>query len=78
VLSIQPLGGERDQTRVAATRRPGYVRVQVQSGAEIAVTVSNSVGDATDPGPGVGLQNVRRRLEICYGAAAGLDLRVGG
>ncbi|HXA48937.1 MAG TPA: histidine kinase [Candidatus Acidoferrum sp.] len=77
VLSIQPLVENAIKHGVAQRAGPGYVRVQVRSGAELRVTVSNSVGDASDPGPGVGLQNVRRRLEICYGAAAGLDLRVG-
>jgi sensor histidine kinase YesM len=28
------------------------------------------------PGMGVGLNNVRRRMEICYGPAAGLALSV--
>jgi two-component system LytT family sensor kinase len=78
VLSIQPLVENAVKHGVAQRAGPGYVRVQVQGGDELRVTVSNSAGDATDPGPGVGLQNVRRRLEICYGAAAGLDLRVGG
>jgi hypothetical protein len=77
VLSIQPLVENAIKHGVARRAGPGYVRVQVRRGADLRITVSNSAGDAADPGPGVGLQNVRRRLEICYGAAAGLDLRVG-
>jgi len=33
---------------------------------------------AASSGPGVGLRNVRRRLEICYGAAARLELEFRG
>jgi hypothetical protein len=77
VLSIQPLVENAIKHGVARRAGPGYVRVRVRSCADLRVTVSNSAGDGADPGPGVGLQNVRRRLEICYGAAAGLDLRVG-
>jgi LytS/YehU family sensor histidine kinase len=38
---------------------------------------NSSAGDAADsPGAGVGLDNLRRRLEICYGSAAGLRLAI--
>ena len=45
-------------------------------GEELRVLVENSgSGDAPEAmGTGVGLQNVRRRLEICYGPAAALRL----
>ena len=39
---------------------------------------SGGVSSNPDPGPGVGLQNVRRRLEICYGSPARLDLSMHG
>jgi len=36
---------------------------------------NSSSGDAAgSPGAGVALDNLRRRLEICYGAGAGLRL----
>ena len=41
------------------------------------MVVENSGGDANTQaaGAGVGLQNVRRRLEICYGSGADLEVR---
>jgi sensor histidine kinase YesM len=40
------------------------------------VVVENSGSATVDDrsGAGIGLRNVRRRLEICYGSAANLDL----
>jgi two-component system sensor histidine kinase AlgZ len=77
VLSIQPLVENAIKHGVSQRTGPGYVHVQAKGGAELRVTVTNSAGETADQGPGVGLQNVRRRLEICYGAAASLELRVG-
>jgi LytS/YehU family sensor histidine kinase len=78
VLSIQPLVENAIKHGVAQRSDPGYVRIcaGLQAGG-LRVTVENSAapGDVrTAPGAGVGLQNVRRRLEICYGSASGLHL----
>jgi LytS/YehU family sensor histidine kinase len=43
--------------------------------AQLSAAVSCSVGElAAEPSPGVGLLNVRRRLELVYGDAASLEL----
>ena len=75
-LSIQPLVENAVKHGVALRIEPGYVRIKAQCrNEELRISVENSAsGRATDaPVTGVGLQNVRRRLEICYGAGA--DLR---
>jgi LytS/YehU family sensor histidine kinase len=81
VLSIQPLVENAIKHGVAQRTDPGYVRIRatLQNG-DLRVTVENSAAPAMPsrladpPGAGVGLQNVRRRLEICYGSASGLQL----
>jgi LytS/YehU family sensor histidine kinase len=75
-LSIQPLVENAVKHGVALRVEPGYVRIKAQCrNGELRISVENSAsGRATEaPVTGVGLQNVRRRLEICYGAGA--DLR---
>jgi LytS/YehU family sensor histidine kinase len=62
---------------VTQRTEPGFVRITATQGGEgLLVTVENSgaPGGQGAPGAGVGLENVRRRLAICYGA--GSDLRV--
>jgi LytS/YehU family sensor histidine kinase len=62
---------------IAPSAEPGYVRIRGEMrGGQMRILVENSsAGDAADsPGAGVGLDNLRRRLEICYGSAAGLRL----
>ena len=75
-LSIQPLVENAVKHGVALRIEPGYVRIKAQCrNEELRISVENSAsGRAMEtPVTGVGLQNVRRRLEICYGAGA--DLR---
>src|SRR5471032_1409518 len=76
VLSIQPLVENAVKHGVALGTEPGYVRVRAacQDGA-LRIMVENSGGRASEsPGAGVGLENVRRRLEICYGSSSELLL----
>jgi LytS/YehU family sensor histidine kinase len=77
VLSVQPLVENAIKHGVAQRTEPGFVRIAATLGADgLRVTVENSgapLGQSA-PGAGVGLENVRRRLAICYGA--GSDLRV--
>ncbi|MBZ5727686.1 MAG: histidine kinase [Acidobacteriia bacterium] len=77
VLSVQPLVENAIRHGVAPVAEPGYVHVRVElDGGKLRILVENS-GDGTaseSAGTGVGLQNVRRRLQICYGPAASLRL----
>ena len=79
-LSIQPLVENAVKHGVALRIEPGYVRITAQCrNEELRISVENSAsGRATEaPVTGVGLQNVRRRLEICYGAGAELRFSPG-
>jgi two-component system, LytTR family, sensor kinase len=79
VLSVQPLVENAIKHGVALRTESGYVRIRGELlEQELAILVENSGGSgggiAETPGTGVGLQNVRRRLEICYGPKAVLGL----
>ena len=79
VLSVQPLVENAIKHGIAQSTEPGYVHVRIElRGEELRIIVENSSNTATTAlegaGAGVGLQNVRRRLEICYGPGATLRL----
>jgi LytS/YehU family sensor histidine kinase len=80
ILSVQPLVENAIKHGVAQRVQPGFVRIRAELfGGELRISVENSTGATTaGTGSGVGLQNVRRRLEICYGSAAGLKLDFDG
>jgi hypothetical protein len=72
VLSIQPLVENAVKHGVAGRAGSGFVRLRVRVVEQaVLVEVSNSGGfhPETDGnrGTGVGLANVRRRLELCFG-----------
>jgi hypothetical protein len=74
-LSIQPLVENAVKHGVALRIEPGYVRITAQCrNGELRISVENSASGRAPETPltGVGLQNVKRRLEICYGAGADL------
>jgi LytS/YehU family sensor histidine kinase len=76
-LSIEPLVENAIRHGIAPSTEPGHVRIRGEMvGGQIRILVENSFSaDATgSPGAGVGLDNLRRRLEICYGSAAGFHL----
>jgi two-component system LytT family sensor kinase len=77
VLSVQPLVENAIKHGVALRSEPGYVHIRGElRGEELRILVEDS-GSSVVPettGAGVGLQNLRRRLEICYGPAAALRL----
>jgi two-component system LytT family sensor kinase len=77
VLSVQPLVENAIKHGIAQSAELGYVHVQIaRRGEELRIIVENSSyqDTAEETGAGVGLQNVRRRLEICYGPSATLRL----
>jgi two-component system, LytTR family, sensor kinase len=77
VLSVQPLVENAIKHGVAPRTEPGYVRIAAElRGEQLSIVVENSSAGAVPEttGTGVGLQNVRRRLEICYGSRAVLRL----
>jgi hypothetical protein len=77
VLSVQPLVENAIKHGIAQSAEPGYVHVRIeQRGEVLRIIVENSSyqDTAEETGAGVGLQNVRRRLEICYGPGATLRL----
>jgi len=61
---------------IAPSTEPGFLRIHGEiEGGQMRIRVENSSsGNAASPGTGVGLDNLRRRLEICYGPAATLRL----
>ena len=79
VLSVQPLVENAIKHGVAQSSAPGYVRIrshQVSQRLYISVENSRSGVPPETTGTGTGLQNVRRRLEICYGSASTLKLTI--
>jgi two-component system LytT family sensor kinase len=78
VLSIQPLVENAIKHGVAQRTEPGFVHIAAthnQDGLRITVENSGAPHASASPGAGVGLQNVRRRLEICYGGASDLHIQ---
>ena len=77
VLSVQPLVDNAIKHGITQSTEPGYVHVRIElRGEELGIIGENSSNQAIAEaaGAGVGLQNVRRRLEICYGPGATLRL----
>ena len=84
MLSLQPLVENAVRHGVARKADGGEVRVAAKiDGDAIQVSVSDTGMGFDDskvparPGPGVGLENVRRRLKLCYGEDARLDIETG-
>jgi len=82
LLSIQPLVENAVKHGVASRLGAGFVRLRIRTaGQTVSVEVSNSGVWDSPPGlssqspSGIGLTNVRRRLELCYGAKARFEIR---
>jgi hypothetical protein len=79
MLSVQPLVENAIKHGVARSAGPGYVRIRTTREAEgLRIQVENSAGEgpAENSGAGVGLKNLERRLEICYGRSASFRLNI--
>jgi two-component system LytT family sensor kinase len=78
VLSLQPLVENAVKHAIASQSEGGEVRIAVRlDGDSISVRVADTgpgFGASTVKGQGVGLQNVQRRLKLCYGPDAELHI----
>ena len=90
VLSVQPLVENAIKHGVAASEKLGWVRITAKAEAGIIrVTVkdsgcgglqphvSNTSRQSSPPGLGLGLANVSKRLQLCYGAESDLSFEPG-
>jgi len=79
LLSIQPLVENAVKHGVAPRMGAGFVHLKIRAaGDAVSVEVYHSgMCDRSQSGRGIGLTNVRRRLELCYGAEARFDIRAG-
>ncbi len=77
ILSIQPLVENAVKHAIAPKPDGGLVRLEASVSAAGALHVSirdTGGGFKTRNGAGVGLENVARRLQLCYGPEATLDI----
>jgi len=77
VLSVEPLVENAVKHGIAARAEGGEVRLTAElTGGQLEVAVFDS-GPGFDPkaNGGVGLENVRRRLRLCYGPGADIAVR---
>ncbi len=83
ILSVQPLVENAVKHGVAPHSEPGRLRLSAKvSGAGVRICVEDT-GDgfpranesSTSPGTGVGLDNVRQRLKLCYGKEVELTIQ---
>lgn len=80
ILSIEPLVENAVKHGVASRSEPGFVRVIARlEGGQLAIRVEDSgrgfhQAKGKSEGAGVGLENVRRRLQLCYGDSAALHI----
>ncbi len=84
VLSVQPLVENAIKHGLSARPEEGWLRLSARAAdAALTVTVENS-GDPIEEGAadrhrgaGVGLANVTRRLQLCFGPASGVTVQSG-
>jgi signal transduction histidine kinase len=71
VLSIQPLVENAVKHAIAPRIEGGLIRVEAkQHGGSVRISVADTgAGFSESPGNGVGLDNVAKRLDLCFGTA---------
>lgn len=80
VLSIQPLVENAVKHGVAKSSEKGFIHLKITTvGTDLCVDITNSGQFLPEELPrdkgGVGLSNVKRRLELCYGTESEVILR---
>ena len=83
ILSIQPLVENSIKHGISNCAGEGWLRVTAfAAGGSVTIAVEDSGagpmpngGRATQKGAGVGLVNVTRRLQLCFGPDAGIIMR---
>jgi signal transduction histidine kinase len=81
-LSVQPLVENAIKHGIAVNPNPGWLRLRAQAeGDFVRITVQDSGSgipgpgeEVRNPGAGVGLSNVEKRLELCYGPDCDLSI----
>jgi hypothetical protein len=84
ILSIQPLVENAVKHGVSANSEPGTVTILAKAGASsVIISIEDTgsgpyarTGDLMS-GAGVGLENVKKRLQLCYGPSSELKFRCG-
>ena len=85
VLSIQPLVENAVKHGIAPQPQGGLIRIEArrEASGELRISVRDTGPGFAQAAPGavhnggVGLENVARRLELCYGSGARLDVQSG-
>jgi LytS/YehU family sensor histidine kinase len=81
ILSIQPLVENAVKHGIAPLAGGGLVQISASIGPEGALLISvrdSGPGFSKENRTGVGLENVERRLELCYGGDARLTIQSSG
>lgn len=77
-LSIQPLMENAVKHGLAATSEPGVIWLRTNVARDqLRITVENTCpAEQSEGGSGIGLANVRRRLELCFGEQSSLSFEI--